>query len=53
MSQRKYLRSVARHYMKKLGIEKMNKKRKDMQGFAMKSIFAENWKKYVREAHAK
>ena len=53
MSQRKYLRSVAHHYMKKLGIEKMNKKRKDMRGFATKSIFAENWKKYIKEAQAK
>lgn len=44
---RKLLRSIARHNMKKAGIEQMNKKRVSTNK-GKKSIFALYWKQYIK-----
>ena len=44
---RKYLRSIARANMKRVGIQHINKPRVNIKGFRIKSYFAENWRKYI------
>ena len=44
---RKYLRSMARHNMKKAGIEKINKIERDSKGFIIGSKFSRLWRDYV------
>lgn len=47
---RKLKRSIARAYMMKKGIERMNKKHFDAKTRLSKSAFAENWRKYLKLA---
>ena len=42
---RKIARSIARHNMKAMKMEKINKKRRTENGF--KSIFSMNWRKFA------
>jgi len=44
---RKYMRSMARANMRKAGFAKVNKKRRDLDGSRIKSVFGLNWRDYV------
>jgi hypothetical protein len=44
---RKYLRSIARHNMKKADIEKMNKTSVDNKGNKIDSKFSRLWRNYI------
>ncbi|MCL2776354.1 MAG: hypothetical protein FWD71_23880 [Oscillospiraceae bacterium] len=49
MSQRKYLRSIARHNAEAAKIEKMSKSEHDSRGNIIRSKFARNWREWARQ----
>lgn len=44
---RRILRSIAHARMKKEGIRRPNKPRKDLKGRKVRSYFAEHWREYL------
>lgn len=45
---RKLKRSVARAKMRRMGLERLNRKRWKMNGIRVKSFFADNWRRYAK-----